>query len=125
MIRHRNVRRGVLLTLLASLCSVPVVVTGATAASAAACTGLLSNATPSVGIVGYQRKYGYTATIIAGETTNQNAADPVDRFRIFPGGVATVVYYDLVTGAYLATHHNVIPGNYWKNICHWAIVTVS
>jgi hypothetical protein len=125
MIRHRNVRRGVLLTLLASLCSVPVVVTGATAASAAACTGRLTSSRNSVQIVGYQRKYGHTGTIVAGQTTNENANDPVDRFRVFPGGVAIVDYWDLVSGAYLDTHRNVIAGNYWKNICHRAVVTVS
>nr|WP_221377242.1 hypothetical protein [Actinoplanes polyasparticus] len=125
MIRHRNVRRGVLLTLLASLCSVPVVVTGATAASAAACTGRLTSSPNSVQIVGYQRKYGYTATIVAGQTTNENANDPVDRFRIFPGGVATVEYWHLVSGRSLGTHYNVIAGNYWKDVCHRAFVTVS
>jgi hypothetical protein len=123
MVHSTLARRGVVLTLLATLLSALAVVAGTTAASAAACTGKITNlASSHAGIAYYRNNVSYG--LLRTETRTGSVSNPINAFWI--PSAARVEYYDLSrpNTPWLATHYPDNQGSYWVNPCHYAKVHV-
>ncbi|GAB7045512.1 hypothetical protein [Catenuloplanes indicus] len=128
MIRSRTALLGASLSLFAVLAAGSGASAGTDAAVAAAhpsCTGLMLNAGPSnvgIGFFFATDANSRKRVLFGGNTMNGTVQDPINRFEIHSGQRADIDYYDLRTAAFLATHTNVGPGIYNKNVCHYASV---
>lgn len=121
MIRSKLVRRGVLLTVGATLFAVPA--TAAQAAPHASCTGLILNEATSNDTINYMYKGdSFRNQLFPGTTGNGSVDKPIERFVL--SRRAKVDYYDLRTFRFLASHTNVEPGIYFKDACHLGFVYV-
>jgi hypothetical protein len=76
--------------------------------------------------VGFDWADGTGGGLRPGRTARGTEGTPIVRFHIAASDRATIDYYDLRTGGYITTHHNVLFGAYDKNPCHFArVLTVS
>ena len=128
MTRFSIARRGAALTVLATLISVPAVVAAATPASAAACTGVVTNHANSRfnSIVGYYYRAGGNDIAKPGRGGSGTVSNPITRFSTPSDRAAKVEYRDLRNNDYvvIATHHLEWGGIFAIDPCHWATVTV-
>lgn len=128
MSRFKRARHRTLLTLLATLLSVPAVVAGATSASAdPACTGRIEVLASSrfnayVGVFFVHRR---NDAITRGQTRGGTAADPVVRYSTPLDRAFQVVYHDL-HWPYDRLRTDTLDrgGTFNINPCHWAKVHI-
>lgn len=126
MSRFKTARRRTLLTLLATLLSVPAVVAGATPASAdPKCVGQIAvhvNSRAS-SIVSYFRT-GSNGILRPGQSARGNEGRPIVRFGTPPDRGFQVVYRDLRDLRHLRTDTLDRGGFFDINPCHWGTITV-
>lgn len=127
MTRFSIARRGVVLTLLAALISVPTVVVAAAPASAAACHGKITNHASSRdrSIVGYFYNNSSSNILYPGYTATGNASHIITRFSTPIDRAVDIAYYDLANNnKYITTHPLDAGGLFNINPCHWGVVKV-